>query len=149
LISSESNLRAACYRRAVAAGFADDGGGFAGDGAFVDRGDTLDHFAIAGDQFASSHQHDVADLEAGGRDGFRLAIGAKTGATSSDLVFFRLSAWARPRPSATASAKVAKSTVNQSQAAIWPEKPASPGFAGEVADEEESSRRRRRSRSRR
>jgi hypothetical protein len=30
----------------------------------------------------------------------------------------RLSAWARPRPSATASAKVAKSTVSQSQAAM-------------------------------
>ncbi len=33
----------------------------------------------------------------------------------------RLSAWALPRPSATASAKLAKITVNHSQAAIWPE----------------------------
>src|SRR6516225_1631143 len=31
------------------------------------------------------------------------------------------SAWALPRPSATASAKLAKSTVNQSHTVIWPE----------------------------
>jgi hypothetical protein len=31
------------------------------------------------------------------------------------------SAWALPRPSATASAKLAKSTVNHSQTVIWPE----------------------------
>ena len=33
------------------------------------------------------------------------------------------SAWALPRPSAIASAKLAKSTVNQSQRAIWRPKP--------------------------
>lgn len=38
----------------------------------------------------------------------------------------RLSAWARPRPSAIASAKLAKSTVNQSQAVIWPVKRTGP-----------------------
>ena len=32
---------------------------------------------------------------------------------------FRVSAWALPRPSATASAKLAKSTVKSSQSAIW------------------------------
>ena len=37
-----------------------------------------------------------------------------------------LSACALPRPSATASAKLANSTVNHSQAAIWPENSASP-----------------------
>ena len=36
------------------------------------------------------------------------------------------SACALPRPSATASAKLANSTVNQSQAAIWPENAAVP-----------------------
>ena len=35
----------------------------------------------------------------------------------------RLSAWALPRPSATASAKFAKSTVNHSQTASWMMKP--------------------------
>ena len=38
----------------------------------------------------------------------------------------RASACALPRPSATASAKLANSTVNQSQAAIWPENEAVP-----------------------
>ena len=33
----------------------------------------------------------------------------------------RVSAWALPRPSATASAKLANSTVNHSQTVIWPE----------------------------
>ena len=47
-------------------------------------------------------------------------------AVSCDLARRRLSACALPRPSATASAKVAKSTVNQSHMAIWPEKDASP-----------------------
>lgn len=42
-------------------------------------------------------------------------------AVNSDLVRRRLSACALPRPSATASAKVAKSTVNHSQAATCPE----------------------------
>ena len=40
-------------------------------------------------------------------------------ATVSDLVLRRLAAWARPRASATASAYVAKRTVNHSQIAIW------------------------------
>ena len=37
-------------------------------------------------------------------------------------VLRRLSAWALPRPSAVASAKLAKSSVNQSQSTIWNEK---------------------------
>ena len=37
-------------RRTVAAAFADHGGRLAGDGRFVDRGDPLDHFAVAGDR---------------------------------------------------------------------------------------------------
>ena len=38
-------------------------------------------------------------------------------------VLRRLSAWALPRPSAVASAKLAKSRVNQSHRTIWKEKP--------------------------
>ena len=41
------HLRAAGDRRAVAAGFADDRGGLAGDRGLVDRGDALDHLAVA------------------------------------------------------------------------------------------------------
>ena len=44
----------------------------------------------------------------------------------SERVRRRLAAWALPRPSATASAKLAKSTVNQSQRQIWPTNPWSP-----------------------
>src|SRR5271170_6354542 len=43
-------------------------------------------------------------------------------ATVSERVRRRLAAWALPRPSATASAKLANSTVIHSQAEIWPEK---------------------------
>ena len=44
----------------VAAGFADHGRGFAGDGAFVDGRHAGDHLAIAGDGFAGLDQHHVA-----------------------------------------------------------------------------------------
>ena len=50
-------------------------------------------------------------------------------AVSCDLVRRRLSACALPRPSATASAKLANNTVNQSQIAIWPEKSGLPPAA--------------------
>ena len=47
-------------------------------------------------------------------------------ATMSVRVARRLAAWALPRPSATASAKLAKSSVNQSQRMIWKVKPRPP-----------------------
>ena len=59
------HLRAAGHRRAVAAGFADHGRGFAGDRGFVDGSDALDHLAVGGDVVAGFDQHDIADLEAG------------------------------------------------------------------------------------
>ena len=53
----------------------------------------------------------------------------------------RASAWARPRPSAIASAKLANSTVNHSQAAIWPVNEA--GWpVDEIADEQHRDQRR-------
>ena len=55
--------RAAGHRRAVAAGLADDGSGFAGDRGFVDRGEALDDLAVAGDDVAGFDQHDVADAQ--------------------------------------------------------------------------------------
>ena len=51
------------------------------------------------------------------------------------------SAWARPRPSAIASAKLANSTVNHSQAASWPVNEASPP-AQQIADEQYRDERR-------
>jgi hypothetical protein len=44
-------------------------------------------------------------------------------AVVSVRVLRKEAAWALPRPSATASAKLAKSRVNQSQRIIWNEKP--------------------------
>ena len=73
------NLRAARHRRAVAAGFADDRGGFAGNRAFVDGGHPFDDLAIAGDQFTRGNEHDITDLEAGGRNGLRAAGGNPAG----------------------------------------------------------------------
>ena len=44
-------------------------------------------------------------------------------AVTSRLLLRRLSAWALPRPSAMASAKLANRQVNQSQRQIWRLKP--------------------------
>ena len=57
------HLRAAGHRRAVAAGFADDRRGLAGDRRLVDRGDAFDHLAVGRDDVAGFDQHDVADLQ--------------------------------------------------------------------------------------
>ncbi len=108
------HLGAAGDRRAVAARLADDRRRLAGDGRLVDRGDALDDLAVAGDELAGLDQNHVA-------------LAQRRGGTCSSLPFTSLravvswrirrsvSAWALPRPSATASAKLAKSTVNQSQ----------------------------------
>ena len=58
---------AAGDRAAIAAALANHRRGFAGDRGLVDRGDALDHFAVAGNHFARSHQHDVAAAQRGGR----------------------------------------------------------------------------------
>ena len=51
-------------------------------------------------------------------------------------------ACALPRPSATASAKLANSTVNHSQAAIWPEKRGIAGAGQKLAQEDRGDHRR-------
>ena len=61
------HLRAAGDGRAVAAGFADHRGGFAGDRRLVDRGDALDHLAVGGDEVAGLDEHHVARAEARAR----------------------------------------------------------------------------------
>ena len=69
------HLRAAGHRRAVAAGLADDRRGLAGDGRLVDRGDALDHVAVAGDDLPGLDDHEVALLELGRADDVPLGVG--------------------------------------------------------------------------
>ncbi len=57
--------RAAGYRAEVAAGFAYHRRALAGDGAFIHRGDALDHLAVAGNEVARLHQHHIVLAQAG------------------------------------------------------------------------------------
>ena len=59
-IRSESTLVPPVTARAVAAALADDRRRLAGDRRLVDRGDALDHLAVAGDHVAGLDDHDVA-----------------------------------------------------------------------------------------
>jgi hypothetical protein len=80
----------------------------------------FDHLAVGGDDVAGLDQHDVADLEAGA--GHQLVTWSAPAAISLASVSVRArsdSACALPRPSATASAKLANSTVNHSQMTSW------------------------------
>ncbi len=114
------HARAAGDAAAVAAAFADDRGAFAGDGAFVDRGDAFDHFAVAGNQIAGFDEHHVVLAQARRRrraDVWRRSAARRASwPCTSRRVGRSASAWALPRPSAIASAKLANSTVNHSQA---------------------------------
>ena len=146
------HLRAAGDGRAVAAGLADHRRGLAGDRRLVDRGDALDHLAVGRDEVARLDQDDVAGLEARRRHASRTAR-ARPGhsrrlAAISVRVWRRRRACALPRPSATASAKLAKSRVNQSQRMIWNEKPRPSRAGREVAQEEDGGQRPRRPRPR-
>ena len=129
-IQSESTVRAAGHRRTVAAGFANDRRGLAGDRRLVDRGDAFDHLAVARDDVARLDQHDVADLQArspGTTCRFlRSRAGQQLGLRLGARALRSASACALPRPSATASAKFANSTVNHSHMTIWNSKPSWP-----------------------
>ena len=59
----------------------------------------------------------------------------------SVLVLRSVSAWALPRPSAMASAKLANSTVNQSHSVIWNVKPRPWRAGGEILEELEGGHR--------
>ena len=130
---------AAGDRRAVAAGLADDRGRLAGDGRLVDGGDALDDVAVAGDQLAGLDDAQVADVEGRRRPAPRcVPSGSCTNAVVSERVLRRVSAWALPRPSATASAKLANSTVNQSQSGDQPGEHVLRGVGGaEVLEEQD------------
>ena len=113
---------AAGDRRAVAARLADDRRRFAGDGRLVHRGDALDDVAVTGDQTRPGcTTHEVADLQVDRRHLHgRCRRPGGRGRRSRERVLRSVSAWALPRPSATASAKLANSTVNHSQIATSP-----------------------------
>ena len=114
---SESTRVPPVTARAIAAALADHRRGLAGDGRLVDARDALDHVAVAGDQLAGLDDHHVALAQRRGRDRLdrrRRAGGARA---VSLRILRSVSAWALPRPSAIASAKFAKSTVNHSQSA--------------------------------
>ena len=100
-----NNRGAAGHRRAVAAGFADHRRGFAGNGGLVDRGDALDHFAVAGNDVAGLAYHQIASLQVFGRHAFidlvivrhQDALGARLGAGFAQTIGLRLAAPFRHR----------------------------------------------------
>ena len=61
------HARAAGDGGEIAARFADDRSRFAGDRAFVDRGDAFDDFAVDRDHIAGFDQDDIAFAQVGGR----------------------------------------------------------------------------------
>ena len=86
----------------------------------------LNHLAVRGDEVARIDDHEVAGAEV--ERGHAVEDAAVPGArrffaVMSLRVALRLAAWALPRPSAIASAKFAKRSVNQSQRMIWKLKP--------------------------
>ena len=112
------HLGVAGHRRAIAAGLADHRRRFAGDGGLVDRRHAFDDFAVAGNHLAGLDPYHVALAQAAGSDALETAVGAPLIGGEALAAGLRLSARALPRPSASASAKLAKSTVNHSQRAI-------------------------------
>ena len=115
------HLRAAGDRRAVAAGLADHRRGLAGDGRLVDRGDALDDLAVGGDEVARLADDEVALARARRRRrGSSVPSAFSRRASVSERILRSVSACALPRPSAIASAKLAKRTVRNSQTVMRP-----------------------------
>ena len=102
-------------RRSIASRFPDDRRRLAGDGRFVDRGDALDDLAVGGDQVVGLADDDVSLVQLGGRYQLLGPVGVDRRASVSERIRRRVSACALPRPSAIASAKLAKITVRKSQ----------------------------------
>ena len=109
------DLGAARHRRTVTAGFADDRRRLARDGRLVHRGNALDDLAVGGNDVAGLADHQVTLGEIRRRDQLFSAVGRRRRASVSERILRRVSAWALPRPSAMASAKLAKITVKNSQ----------------------------------
>ena len=115
------HARSAGHGRAVAARLPDDRRRLAGDRRLVDAGDAVDDGAVARDDLARDDDHHVTHREVGARDVVDACRRRKRRwATVSWRAARSVSACALPRPSATASAKLANSTVNHSHAATSP-----------------------------
>ena len=112
------NPRAAGDGAAVAARFANHRRALAGDHGLIHGGDAFDDLAVARDQVAGVAKHDVAGAQRRAGDLLDFPARRQRFATTSVLVLRRVSACALPRASAIASAKLANSTVNQSQSVI-------------------------------
>ena len=114
----------------VRAGLLEDRRGLAGDRRLVDEAEALDDVAVTGDRLAlrrpRRRRRGAARTSRPARATRRPGA---AGRSSSERVRRRVAAWARPRASATASAYVAKRTVNHSQTAIWTWKPRPAGPA--------------------
>ena len=110
------HLGAAGDRAPVAAGLADDRRGLAGDRRLVDAGHALDDVAVAGDDLAGDDDDPVAEASAAVAGTSLVAVASSRCAVVSVLARRRVAACALPRPSATASARLANTTVSQSQA---------------------------------
>ena len=117
------HLGAAGHGAAVAARFADHRRALAGDGRFVHAGDALDHFAVAGNHVARLRRSRCRRARSCVAGTISSRPSRSRRAMVSVLVLRRVSACALPRPSAMASAKLANSTVNQSQSVICAAKP--------------------------
>ena len=105
----------------IAAGFADHGSRFTGDSRLIDGRHPFDDGSIGGNHLARFDDDDVALFEVA-RSGTSsmLHSSLRRWAFVSWRALRSASACAFPRPSAIASAKLAKSTVNQSQSVICP-----------------------------
>ena len=77
------HLRSAGDRRTVAAALADHRRRLAGDRRLVDRGDAVDHLAVARDEVAGLDQDDIARLQLGRRHLPPCAPNAEQGASPS------------------------------------------------------------------
>ena len=73
------HARAARDRATVAAAFADDGCGFAGDGRFIDAGDAFHDVAVSRDNVACLAHNEVALVQVRGRDLLLKAIAQASG----------------------------------------------------------------------
>jgi hypothetical protein len=110
--------RSARDRTAVAARLANDRSRFARNGRFIDGGRAFDDFTVAGDHFTRRNHDDVAFAQNRASTSQR-PFAKPSFATVCVRDCRKAFAWALPRPSAIASAKLAKRTVNQSQMEIW------------------------------
>ena len=121
---SESTLRPARDRAAVAAALADDRRALTGDGALVHGRRSCDHLAVGGDQLARFHQDDVAPpQQAGGhllRAGVASPARSSLRASTSWRALRSVSAWASSPALGQGLGEVGEDDGEPQQGARWP-----------------------------